>query len=132
MKDMRKALLGFMMLLMLTPVLACAMAFCPMKSAQAAEMEPCHQSQEQSDDQQEGIMFALDCMGVDLFSKDLQSDVSQLDQSLDKVNFVWANVTSSYSLAVAESNFIRGPPFDANPPHNNEHNLYLTTQRFRV
>ena len=120
------------MLLMFTPVLACAMAFCPMKSAQAAEMEPCHQSQEQSDDQQEGIMFALDCMGVDLFSKDLQSDVSQLDQEPDKVSFVWADITLNYSLFAIDSNHIRGPPFDANPPHNNNHNLYLTTQRFRV
>ena len=133
MEPMRKILLGFMTLLMLTPVLTCMMAFCPMQSAQAAESKPCHQSEEaQKDGQKSGPMFALDCMGVDLFQQDVQTDVVQPDLSVDHIDFVWADLTPNYDFLLASGHFIRGPPFDDSPPHLNSTDLYLTTQRLRI
>ena len=90
MSFMRRILLGFMTLLMLTPVLTCVMAFCPLESAQAAEPKPCHQSEEtKKNGQKSGPMFALDCMGVDLFQPDIQADIAQPDLSVDHIDFVW-------------------------------------------
>ncbi len=133
MKLMRKILLGFMTLLMLTPVLTCVMAFCPMQSAQAAEPVPCHQSQESPKvGQKIGPMFALDCMGVDLFQQDTQTDVVQPQQSLDHIDFVWVDLTSNYTALISSNLFIRGPPFDTGPARLNNHDLYLTTQRLRI
>lgn len=130
---MRKILLGFMTLLMLTPVLTCVMAFCPMQSAQAAELKPCHQSDDaQKDGQKSGPMFALDCMGVDLFQPDVQADLVQPDLSVNHIDFAWADITPDYGFLLTSGHFIRGPPFGASPPYLNNHDLYLTTQRLRI
>lgn len=130
---MRRTLLGFMTLLMLTPVLTCVMAFCPLESAQAAEPKPCHQSEEaQKDGQKSGPMFALDCMGVDLFQPGVQADIVQPDLSVDHIDFVWADITANYDFLLTSGHFIRGPPFQASPLHTNSTDLYLITQRIRV
>lgn len=130
---MRRIMLGFMTLLMLTPVLTCVMAFCPLESAQAAEPKPCHQSEEdQKDGQKSGPMFALDCMGVDLFQPGVQADIVQPDLSVDYIDFVWADIAPKYDFFLASGHFIRGPPFGDSPPHLNNTDLYLTTQRLRI
>jgi len=130
---MRRIMLGFMTLLMLTPVLTCVMAFCPIESAQAAEPKPCHQSEQtQKDGQKSGPMFALDCMGVDLFQPGVQADILQPDLSPDHIDFVWADLTVNYNYSPASGHFIRGPPFDARPSYLNSTDLYLTTQRLRI
>lgn len=121
---MRKTLLGFMMLLMLTPILVCAMAFCPMQ-AQAAEGEPCHQS-----DDNQGLMLSLDCMGVDLFQQDISNDI-QPDQSVDSVVFAWADLVAEYNFQPDNINSIRGPPDRTIDPQS-QPSLILTTQRFRI
>ncbi len=130
---MRRVLLGFMTLLMLTPVLTCVMAFCLPESAQAAESQPCHQSAKaQKDNQKSGPMFALDCMGVDLFQPGMQADIVQPDLSVDHIDFVWADITPNYDFLLTSGHFIRGPPFDASLPHFKSTGLYLTTQRLRI
>lgn len=130
---MRRILLGFITLLMLTPALTCVMAFCPLQSALAAEPKPCHQSEEsQKDGQKNGPMFALDCMGVDLFQTDAQVDIVQPELLIYHIDFVWTDITPNYDFFLASSRFIRGPPFDASPPHTNNTDLYLTTQRLRI
>jgi len=114
------------MLIMFTPSLACAMSFCPMQKAQAADM-PCHQS---GDDKTKAPMMFKDCMGVDLFQQDVSHDF-QPDQSLEKVEYVWAGLLSDISLAPNSSHDIRGPPdwpdiLRLNP------SIILTTQRLRI
>lgn len=127
MKPMRRILLGFMTFLMLTPILTCAMAFCPMQVAQAAEQKPCHQS---DDTKKDGPMFALDCMGVDLFQADVQTDVPVPDGD-DVLHFVWADLTAGDSFQPADIHGIRGPPDGAGRTPN-QPSLILTTQRFRI
>lgn len=122
---MRKALLGFMTLLMLTPVLVCAMAFCPMQSAQAAGQQPCHQS-----DDNQGLMLSLDCMGIDLFQQDVSDDI-QPDLSVDSVDYAWIDLVADYSFKPDNVNGIRGPP-DRTVEPQNQPSIILTTQRFRI
>lgn len=127
MRDMKKILLGFMTVLMLTPVLACAMTFCPMQSAQAAEPEPCHETEDKG---AKLPMLALDCMGIDLFAQDISFDY-QPDQQLDTLDFTWVNLTTEYDFNVGHDNAIRGPP-DWSHISQTQPSLILTTQRFRI
>ncbi len=122
---MRKTLLGFMALLMLTPVLMCAMAFCPMQAAQAADAQPCHEA-----DGHDGLMLAMDCMGVDLFQADVSNDI-QPDLSLDSIDYAWVDLVAYYNFLPSNINGIRGPPDRAERP-NTDPSLILTTQRFRI
>ncbi len=130
---MRRILLGFMTLLIITPVLTCVMMFCVPESAQAAEPQPCHQSAKaQKDNPKSGPMFALDCMSVDLFQPGIQADIVQPDLSVDHIDFVWADIASSNDFLLTFRHFIRGPPFDTSPPHFKSTGLYLITQRLRI
>lgn len=128
MDPMRKILLGLMTFLMLTPILACAMAFCPMKSAQAAQKKPCHQSE---DSKKDGPMLVFDCMGVDLFQQDVKVDVPQPDSFVDTIHFAWADLVVDYNFQPADAHNIRGPPFDTERPQSHA-SIILTTQRFRI
>lgn len=126
---MRKILLGFMTFLMLTPILTCAMPFCPMKGAQAAETKPCHQSKSSK---KSGSMMLLDCMGVDLFQPALQADVPGPDNAADTIHFAWADLTADYSFQPVDLHGIRGPPDGDRRTSINRPSLILTTQRFRI
>lgn len=128
---MRKTLLGFMTLLMLTPVLACAMTFCPMQSAQAAEPMPCHESKGQSENKSPELpMLVLDCMGIDLFAQGTSVDY-QPDQQLNTIDFTWADLSTKYDFSQSTSNTIRGPP-NWLQISQTQPSIILTTQRFRV
>lgn len=122
---MRKTFLGILTLLMLTPALTCAMAFCPMQTAQAAGGQPCHEA-----DDDAGLMLALDCMGVDLFQADVSNDV-QPDLSVVSLDYVWADLVVAYNFQPNSINGIRGPP-DRSVVPQSQLSLILTTQRFRI
>lgn len=136
---MRKTLLGFMTLLMLTPALACMMAFCPMQTAQAAIQKPCHDMPHMTSMDNMAIkketpktpMLALDCMGVDFFSQVTVIDYS-IDQPVIIVSYPsWIDLTAHYDVQADARDIIRGPPdwpqiSQTQPP------VFLTTQRFRV
>jgi len=121
MVDMKKILLGFMTLLMLTPVLACGMAFCP-TMASAAEDQPCHESGDMGESS--APMLAIDCMGVDLFQADVSNDL-QLNLSVDSVGYAWADLITEHNFQSNNINSIRGPP---DRPPNAEPSIILTTQ----
>ncbi|HPF78109.1 MAG TPA: hypothetical protein PLF01_02345 [Alphaproteobacteria bacterium] len=129
---MRKFLLGFMAFLMLTPVLACGMAFCPMTAAaQVAMEEPCHDMGNMEEKTSKPPMLALDCMGVDLFSQ-----VASLDYGVDQPAILvsypsWIDLSADYDFLADAGNVIRGPPRTDSPLQFNPP-IILTTQRFRV
>ena len=109
---------------MLTPVLMCGMAFCP-TMANAEEQQPCHET-----NNSDGLMFALDCMGVDLFQQDISNDI-QPNLSLDSMDYAWAELAVDHNFQPSNVNGIRGPPDWEQRPQF-ELSLVLTTQRFRI
>lgn len=115
-----------MMLLMLTPSLACGMSDCP--EPDQSKPIPCHQSE---DSKKDGPMLTLDCMGVDLFQQDAQADVPQPHSSIDIIHFAWADLTADYNFLPVNIHGIRGPPDWAGRPQN-QPPIILTTQRFRI
>ena len=98
------------MFLMLTPVLACVMTFCPVQASAATTSGqiPCHETNGDID-AKDGLMLAIDCMDVDLFQQD-SVNVSPPNQSIDSVDYVWAEIAADYNFSPADYNFIRGPP----------------------
>lgn len=125
MDDMKKAFIGFMTLLMLTPSLACAMTYCPMKASATEQSMPCHQTA--TDD---GVMLILDCMGVDLFQQDASGSFSN-DQPIESMDYAWVELVSEYGFQPNNTQSIRGPPDTFSVPHETR-SIILTTQRFRV
>ncbi|MDY0029170.1 MAG: hypothetical protein RBR86_04410 [Pseudobdellovibrionaceae bacterium] len=140
---MQRLLLGFMALLMLTPVLTCAMPFCPVKATQAAavsasidesNLPPCHRQALKKGLEtptKEGVMLALDCMGIDLFNSGVTTDMPYPDIAADMIHYIWVDVAAGYGVMPESVRTIRGPPDDMvrveyAPP------LILTTQRFRI
>ena len=126
---MKRITLAFLTLLMLTPTLACGVIMST-QQAQAASEAPCHGKQET--DQQNPLMTFKDCTNVDLQAADYNTTVKKPDVQIDKVFFAWANIAPKHSFTLVDIYQIRGPPFGASPPHFNNHDLYLTTQRLRV
>ena len=120
---MKHFLLGLMVVLVLTPVLACAMPFCPTQ-VNAAKEQPCHQA-----NSNDGPMLVLDCMGVDLFQQDVSNDI-QPDLSVDTIDYAWADSVIRYSFKSSHSNDIRGPPEQSGPL--SRRSIILTTQRLRI
>ncbi len=128
---MRHLLLGFLVILTLMPVMACAMSCCPMQveASQSIKM-PCHSNNDSAKTQ--AIMIMADCMGVDLFSADLTDDIPQASNIiLDYVSFVWADLNDFKNIDYLQNNSIRAPPelvnkFTRHTP------VILTTSRIRV
>lgn len=120
------------MILMLTPVMVCGMAFCPMSAAQAAmkseQQMPCHQSQ---DDSQGAPMMVMDCMGVDFFHSDVISDTSVPDQAVSLIHFVYEDLSQKSHSQFSYRNAIRGSPFGDDTVQINQ-SIVLTTHRIRI
>jgi hypothetical protein len=138
MMAMKQFLFGFLMLVMLTPSLACAMTYCPMQQVQnasgGADMAqdmprdmPCHNITAQRG----GPMLSLDCMGVDLFLNDVVSDVQPL-AALDVVSYGFIDLFDSQASMLQNSRFIRGPPNEWAEPLTHSSAIILTTQRLRI
>ena len=126
MVGMKTYVLGLLMLIMLTPSLACAMTVCPMQKAQAADM-PCHQS---ADEETKAPMMLKDCMGIDLFQQNVSHDF-QPDQSIEKIDYVWADFLNNNDFVLNSTNDIRGPPEWLQVPRLHP-SIILTTQRLRL
>lgn len=127
MSNMKKALLGLIMFMMLTPVLVCTMTFCPMQSAQAAEPKPCHETEEKGST---SLMLVLDCMGVDLFQQDTSLDF-QPNLIMTDVSHTWFDLAVDYNFLPKNVNNIRGPPDKYIEPRG-QPSIILTTQRLRI
>lgn len=127
---MKKSFLGFLVIIMLTPLLTCVMPFCPMQTAMAKEQKPCHQSMVE-DTESNAPMMVKDCMGVE-FSSSYNVDNVPPDQSIDFIDYAWTDAFATNNVSQKSAKTIRGPPYDVRPQYLNDHNLYLTTQRLRV
>lgn len=125
---MRRFIYSLLMVLMLTPSLACAMQIC---AVEAGAHSPCgheHDADQHSMHHKDKVRFAADCMGVDLQKVDY-STINQPDLSkLLSFALVPETVVLADRIAFSTVKPIRGPPEFAlaDPP------VILTTQRFRI
>lgn len=130
-------MLTFLALIMLTPSLACAMAYCPMQGPENTEesVSPnCHEAD--SEVTAPGLpMLSLDCMGVDLFEdQQAWSQVPQPSDDLTSLPLFSMAFLDGHDVTLAEISLARGPPplskrvFE---PHQ-EQPVYHITQRFRI
>lgn len=148
---MRKIILTLMMLLIITPTLACAMVLCPMQSNTETSVnkesnatpfhKPCHnmmgmEAKGRSTTQnklQKGIMLGLDCMNVDLFHQTAQQDVIKAPDQILALDAFWNNVTPPVTFLIEDTPLGRGPPIHENPHlAMRQQSLYLSTSRLRI
>ena len=135
---MRKFLLSFLMLVMLTPGLACGLILGAGK-AQAAQpsmpgMSDCKgmgvDSQKKASDNGEPVFFK-DCAKVSLSGVD-HASLKAPDLG-SKIFFIaWAATTLDYSFKPAAYHTIRDPPPGWPGLSETQPSILLTTQRFRV
>ena len=132
---MRKFLFSFLILLMLTPSLACAMPSC-VKGAKAemSSSQPCaehHPGHESGKKETGKVNLLLDCMGVDMQKADTAS-IDKPDLKKDFVVYALANDAPVIQVLHTDEGTIRGPPPDWPNLHETQPSLILTTQRFRI
>jgi hypothetical protein len=132
---MKKFLLGFLMLMMLTPSLACAMPMCADETQAAKAEQPCadhvshHGDKESIPKNKAGLM--ADCMGVDFQTADTTS-LEKSDIKTSPIFFAVVDETTFQFLGYTDTGTIRGPPPDWPAPSRTHPPILLTTQRFRI
>jgi hypothetical protein len=134
---MKKFLISFLMLVMLTPGLACG-PFMIMAKAQAAQvaqgMEDCH-GMSASDSSQETSnndhVFFKDCSKIDLQSADNAADLKAPEVSGKTFSMTWEAIAPADDVTLLAENIIRGPPPDWPDLSGTQPPILLTTHRFR-
>lgn len=132
---MRKFLFSFLIFLILTPSLACAMPVCAPEKQQQIIHEHCtdgfvsYQAREKT--QNGKVKFLLDCMGVDMQKADTAS-IDKPDLKTDFVVYVLATDIVTSQITHTDADSIRGPPPDWPSAPETQPSLILTTQRFRI
>ena len=125
---MKRILMTLMVLVMLTPSLACANLLCCVTQKQEAPAQdmPCHKQEKQKSD----VMFMKDCAKIDLqAATDVTFVKKQISQPHDL--FVQADDVLRSPVNDVAAVGIRGPPRDivlasSSPP------VYLATLRLRI
>jgi len=155
---MRKILLSFLMLIMLTPSLACAMPVCaaPAAAAQAqcaakhkgmahninagedhsgmnhnAHAGKDHHAGKQEKQSSSGMLMK-DCMGVELQKADNSPSIHKPDLSKDAPAILAFNVQPVSVWTLDDVRGIRGPPPDWPSYSQTQPSIILTTQRLRI
>lgn len=132
---MKRFWYSFLVLIMLTPSLACAMPACAPKAKEvAAVSQPCadyHPGHESGKKETGKGNLLLDCMGVDL----QKADTVSLDKpDLKKDFFVYTPTDDPLAgqITLTDAGSIRGPPPDWPSLHETQPSILLTTQRLRI
>lgn len=132
---MRQLLLGFLMLVMLTPSLVCAMPVCTDEALAAKAEVPCADHADHHGDKKEGKSnkptFMSDCAGVDMQKADTAS-FEKPDLKSDSLLFVLVDDLSLNNFAHTDAGTIRGPPPDWPALSQTQPSILLTTQRLRI
>ncbi len=134
---MKKFLLSFLMLVMLTPGLACAGIICVQETGMTeatTSVPPCHeQAATSSVDFEKSVMLMGDCSGAELAQADNGPSLQKPDLQLNKIFYGRVDLAATDVFEPARQNLIRGPPLSdvfltaqTTPP------LLLTTQRIRI
>lgn len=134
---MKKILLSLLMLIMLTPSLACgAMMICAGKAQAAAPVEqnkPCHGHKDtgRDSDQSKKVMLFKDCTKADLFNSGDHANLQVPDNNGKTFFVAWVAIIPDYNFAPVAAHAIRGPPPDWPDLSQTQTSILLTTQRFR-
>lgn len=133
---MKRFLCQFLILLMLTPGLACGQFMC-VKKVQAAEAGtpvaaqdmPCHKTAADKQDIGKGPVFLKDCSKADIFKSDTQTSVKKLDMGKTFI-FTMMDAPALRPSSIAGDYIIRGPPPDWPDVTQTDIPVILKTLRF--
>ncbi len=128
---MKSILTSLVMLVMLTPGLACAKTMCANMDAMVAQAEdvPCHGEMPEMDSDP-AMMITIDCAKVDMVAADplpiikAPTDTVQIDLA------IWV-AEQVHGLRIVDARYIRGPP-DKGFSQSTYPPIFLNTQRIRI
>jgi hypothetical protein len=132
---MKRVLLSFLMLTILTPTLVCGSIMADLKEAQASsEMTSsntmkCHENDKSPSS--DGIMFMTDCMKVDLFGTDNGYLIGKNDQSSELFAYDFDYIAFSHQL-LDNTDRARAPPEYEIQALSSNTPIILVTQRFLI
>lgn len=136
---MKQVFLGFLMLLMLTPSMVCAMPICaqPARAVKLMTMSemPCHDMDHHGDKAEKksnSSMLMKDCMGLELQVADNGPVIHKPDLSKDVPVILAFNVQPVSVWTSGNVSSIRGPPPDWPSYSQTKPSIILTTQRLRI
>lgn len=132
---MKQFLLSFLMVVMLTPSLVCAMPVCMDEALAAKAKMPCADHAPHDSDKKENksnkLTLMSDCAGVDMQKADTSS-WDKTDFKSSPVIYALADETASDFIVHRDVGTIRGPPPDWPALSRTQPSILLTTQRFRI
>ncbi|MCK6418896.1 MAG: hypothetical protein L6Q57_08195 [Alphaproteobacteria bacterium] len=132
---MRKTLFAFLMIVMLTPSLVCAMPICTDEALAAKAQMPCADHADHQGDKKEGksdkLTFMSDCAGVDM-QKANAANFEKPDLKSGSLLFLLLDNLALDNLSHADAGSIRGPPPDWPGLSQTQPTILLTTQRLRI
>lgn len=132
---MRQFLLGFLMLVMFTPSLVCAMPICTDEALAAKAEVPCADHTDHHADKKEGKpnkpTFVSDCAGTDMQKADT-AIFEKPDLKSDSLHFVLADSLSFDNLTHTDAGNIRGSPSGWSALSQTQPSILLTTMRLRI
>lgn len=132
---MRHLFLGFLILVMLTPSLVCAMPICKDEALAAKAQMPCADHADHHGDKKEGksnkLTFMSDCAGVDM----QKADSASYEKPDIKKDFIVYPLVADIAVSLfllTDLGTIRGPPPDCLALSQAQPSILLTTQRLRI
>lgn len=129
---MKGFFLSFLMLVMLTPSLACAMPCAD--SRQAVQATPCadHAAAPETKKTSDTVKLVIDCMGVDMqAAADHHAALIKPDTGADIIVYALADQILLPRPGDAEPKIL-GPPPDSPASSETHPSILLTTKRFRL
>jgi hypothetical protein len=129
---MRQLLLGFLMVVILTPSLVCAMPICTDEALAAKAEVPCaNHHGEKKEGKSNEPTFMSDCAGVDMQKADTAS-FEKPDLKSNPLVYVLTDASALNNLFHTDAGSIRGPPPDWPALSQAQPSILLTTQRLRI
>ncbi len=132
---MKDFFVSFLVFLLLTPSIACAMPVCLHETEEKGIVAtPCsehHEGTQSKKDNVGGVRFMLDCMGVDLQKADTVS-IENANVQLDPVHYLFINDAVLAQNIYEGRAFIREPPPDGSYHRTPHTSIILSTQRLRI
>ena len=126
---MRKLLCSILVILMITPAMACG-PFMRVAHAGSAMPEQCHE--QKTPDSDHSLKFFKDCYGVELQQADTDTGLAKPDLTVEKISFPWMIASAHNPVLPARFYDSHGPP-DRHLsvlPHKSP--VFLQTGRLRL
>jgi len=127
---MRKILCAILVVLMVTPAMACGPFMRVAHAGGMSSTEQCHEQKNPEGDH--GLKFFKDCYGVELQQTSTDSVVTQPDLKVEKIILPWMNTAANSAVLPVRFYDSHGPPYERLSLSSQSTPVFLKTGRLRL